>query len=104
MDDMGGVPGTPDRREADVVLRDGSTVHVRPATKGDERDMLGFLRALSPDSRALRFFSASVDVEREARHSVDVDYRDRYALIATTGAHPRLVGHAIYLRTSDGKA
>ncbi|HXY72267.1 MAG TPA: GNAT family N-acetyltransferase [Actinomycetota bacterium] len=101
---MGGVPGTPDRREADVVLRDGSTVHIRPATAQDEPDMLGFLRDLSPDSRAFRFFSASVDVEREARHSVDVDYRDRYALVATTGVHPRLVGHAIYFRTNGARA
>jgi len=101
---MDDVPGTPDRREADVVLRDGSTVHIRPATLEDRDDMAGFLRDLSPDSRAFRFFSASVDVEREARHSVDVDYRDTYALVATTGLQARLVGHAIYFKTTDGRA
>jgi len=101
---MGDVPGPPDRREADVVLRDGSTVHVRPATTGDRDDMVEFLRDLSTDSRAFRFFSASVDVEREALHSVDVDYRDRYALVATAGVPTKLVGHAIYFRTNDGRA
>ena len=101
---MDDVPGAPDRREADVVLRDGSTVHVRPATPEDRDDMVEFLRDLSADSRAFRFFSASVDVEREARHSVDVDYRDRYALVATTGLPARLVGHAIYFKTTDGRA
>jgi GNAT superfamily N-acetyltransferase len=42
--------------EADVVLRDGSTVHLRSA-RADDRDAVHeFYRQLSPESRYFRFF------------------------------------------------
>ena len=81
----GDPPEYPAHREADVALRDGSTVHVRPVRPADLGAMLDFLKGLSRESRAFRFFSASVDLEREARRSVDVDHRDRYGLVATSG-------------------
>ena len=40
-------PGYPAYREADVVLRDGSTVHVRPIRPDDEQRLLTFFRTLS---------------------------------------------------------
>ncbi len=43
-------------REGDVVLRDGSTVHVRPIRQDDEERLLAFFQSLSVQSRRLRFF------------------------------------------------
>ena len=45
----------------DVVLRDGTTVHVRPIEATDRDALLAFLEGLSPDSRAFRFMSLGVN-------------------------------------------
>ena len=92
----------PANREADVVLRDGSTVHIRPVVPGDRDVLLGFLRGLSGESRWLRFFSGSVNLEEAADRAARVDYRDRYGLVATSGRD--VVGHAVYLRTDGDRA
>jgi hypothetical protein len=39
-----------------VVLRDGSTVHVRPVRTDDETAIRAFLERISPESIAFRFF------------------------------------------------
>lgn len=93
----------PSRCEADVVLRDGSTVHVRPVRSEDQPAVLQFLRGLSSESRALRFFSGGVDLEAEARRMVQVDYEKVYALVATVG-EGGVVGHATYHWMSDNRA
>ena len=43
----------PAHREADVVLRDGSTVHVRPVRPDDEPRLLALLRGLSEEARLI---------------------------------------------------
>lgn len=65
----------PAHREADVVLRDGSTVRVRPVHPRDEQALLGFYRGLSEQARALRFFTRTSDVAlvRHVRRMVEVD-------------------------------
>ncbi len=88
----------PADREADVALRDGSTVHIRPVRADDEAAMRAFYAHLSIESRAFRFFSAGANLDRAAKQSVEVDYLDRYALVATVGHDHRIVGHAIYVR------
>ena len=90
--------GYPHHREADVALRDGSTVHIRPVRAEDEAAMRAFFGRMSVESRAFRFFSAGANLDRAAKQSVEVDYRDRYALVATAGPEHRIVGHAIYVR------
>ncbi|MBI4260322.1 MAG: GNAT family N-acetyltransferase, partial [Actinobacteria bacterium] len=94
----------PAHREADVVLRDGATVHVRPARPDDEDAVVRFLESLSAESRWLRFFSSLVDVRRAAKHAVDVDYGERYGLVATSGLDGNVVGHGYYQRTLPGRA
>src|SRR6476620_6765939 len=88
----------PAHREADVALRDGSTVHVRPVRPDDEPAVRAFYGGLSVESRAFRFFTAGANLDQAARQGVVVDYRDRYALIATVGHDHRVIGHAIYVR------
>ena len=46
----------PGEREVDVVLRDGSTVHVRPVRADDRPAIRSFLEAISPESIGFRFF------------------------------------------------
>jgi acetyl coenzyme A synthetase (ADP forming)-like protein len=94
----------PTHREADIALRDGSTVHVRPIRPGDERCLLDLLTSLSADARTLRFFSAGVDLAELARHDSHIDYEERFGLVATTGPDGRIVGHASYARIDPERA
>ena len=89
----------PRHRDADVVLRDGSTVHVRPVTAEDAPAVRAFLENLSPKSIALRFFSRFPDLDRAVRWATEVD-QHRYGLVAT-GADGRVVAHAGWEREPD---
>jgi acetyl coenzyme A synthetase (ADP forming)-like protein len=91
----------PGHREADVVLRDGSTVHVRPARLTDAPAVEELLKGLSDRSRWLRFFSGFPNIEKAVQWATEVDYDRRYGLVATTGAAGRLVGHAGFERQPD---
>jgi hypothetical protein len=66
----------PRHLEADVVLRDGSTVSVRPVRAEDEGSLYEFLAGLSMDSRWLRFFG-SANLEQQAAPAASVDYVNR---------------------------
>ena len=94
----------PTHLEVDVVLRDGSTVHLRPVSATDEGALLELFEGLGPDSRMFRFFSAATDLKYTARLMADVDYEGRYGLVASRGEDGRLVGHGIYIKTSSGRA
>lgn len=95
------VAGYPAHREADVALRDGSTVRVRPVREGDRGAMLAFFQALTPESQYFRFFSGTQNFEPAADWATQVDYEHRFGLIATTGASERVVAHAAWQR-NDG--
>jgi acyl-CoA synthetase (NDP forming)/GNAT superfamily N-acetyltransferase len=76
----------PDHWEADVVLADGGTAHLRPIRAGDAGLLREFYARLSPESIYYRFFSPRPQLtEREIEHFTTVDYVDRVALIATIG-------------------
>lgn len=96
----------PAYREADVVLRDGSTVRLRPIRPDDEERLLSFFRTLSKSTRALRFFSATSDyfLAAEAKREVAVDYVRTFGLVATTGPEERFVGHALYVALDGDRA
>jgi len=93
----------PHEQEADVVLRDGSTVHVRPVRADDEAQIREFLEQLSPESIGFRFFGAP-DLTWVIHWSIDVDYANRFALVAVTGATPSIIAHAAYVRTGEDRA
>jgi hypothetical protein len=73
----------PQEYETDVALRDGSTVHVRPVGVDDEPAIRVFLEAISADSIGFRFFGAA-NLDWVVSWSMDVDFADRFALIAAT--------------------
>lgn len=96
-------PTYPAAREADVLLRDGSTVRVRPVRHGDEEPIREFLSRVSPESIAFRFFGMPSS-DWIVRWSLDVDYADRFALVAETGSPRSVVAHAAYVRESESRA
>jgi acetyl coenzyme A synthetase (ADP forming)-like protein len=87
----------------DVALRDGSTIHVRPATVDDRPAIEEFLHALSPQSIGFRFFGA-VDLNWAARWSTDMEGAEGLALVATSGPDQRVLAHSAYVVTDPGHA
>jgi L-amino acid N-acyltransferase YncA len=84
---------SPRHHEADVVLRDGSTVHVRPVQVEDAPAVHAFFEGLSPESIGLRFFCGVPDLDRIVRWATEAD-QHRYGLVATSSADGRVVAHA----------
>ena len=90
--------------ETDVVLRDGSTVRVRPTRAGDEPAILAFLGALSDESRYFRFFSGAPNLNEAARRAAVSDIHQRCNLVALVGAVPTIVAQAGYVRNDADRA
>jgi predicted CoA-binding protein/GNAT superfamily N-acetyltransferase len=103
---MLGISKYPAHLETDLVLRDGTTVHVRPARPEDQPRVVEFLRSLSEESRLYRFFAALGDaaLAEGARRMCDVDYEGRMALVATAGPEERVVAHGMYALRAPGRA
>jgi acetate---CoA ligase (ADP-forming) len=93
----------PSEREVDVALRDGSTVHIRPVRASDETAIRAFLQGVSRDSIGFRFFGAP-DLKWVTAWSLDVDYADRFGLVAETGTPGQIVAHASYVRIDEHRA
>ncbi|MEY2568944.1 MAG: hypothetical protein QOE35_3473 [Actinomycetota bacterium] len=71
------------RWQADVILADGGTIHVRPIRPTDADDLVAFHERLSADSRYLRFFSVHPRLSaEEVERFTCVDMVDRVALVA----------------------
>ncbi|WP_432509015.1 bifunctional acetate--CoA ligase family protein/GNAT family N-acetyltransferase [Kineococcus auxinigenes] len=78
--------GYPTRWEADVVLRDGATAHVRPIRPSDADLVAAFHSRQSEESRYLRFFAPMPRLSsRDLERFTNVDHVDRVALVATVG-------------------
>lgn len=89
--------------EADVVLADGGTAHVRPIRPADADRLLAFYSRLSDESIYFRFFGPRPRLtDREVTRFTTVDYVNRVALIATIGTE--MVAVIRYDRTGEGEA
>jgi acetyl coenzyme A synthetase (ADP forming)-like protein len=93
----------PREREAEIVLRDGSTIHVRPVRGADRPAIRAFLEGVSEESIGFRFFGTP-SLEWVTDWSVDVDYADRFALVAEIGDPRLIVAHAAYVRADARSA
>jgi acyl-CoA synthetase (NDP forming)/GNAT superfamily N-acetyltransferase len=71
--------------EADVVLRDGSTAHLRPVEPDDVERLRDFHERLSDETLYFRYFVSHRPSDRELTRLVDVDHDRRVALVATLG-------------------
>ena len=99
---MASVTAYPAHLETDVVLRDGSTVRIRPARPEDAEPVEDYLLGLSEESRRLRFWGPSVDIRGVAAKAVDVDYVDHLTLLAFSDR--RVVAGAQYIRVGGYRA
>jgi acyl-CoA synthetase (NDP forming)/RimJ/RimL family protein N-acetyltransferase len=89
--------------EADVVLRDGRTAHLRPITPEDAPLLLRFHSELSDQTIYYRFFAPYPQLtERDLARFTTVDHVDRVAIIATVGGE--MVGVGRYDRITDDEA
>ncbi|MBN1450541.1 MAG: GNAT family N-acetyltransferase, partial [Anaerolineales bacterium] len=85
--------------ETDVVLDDGSIVHVRPAGAKDYALLANFVESLTLETFNLRFLQAP---ELEQAIGELMPDKDRFALLAFR--EDLVIGHASYTRTLPGKA
>jgi acetate---CoA ligase (ADP-forming) len=90
-------------READIVLRDGMTAHVRPVRRDDGAAIRAFLQAVSPESIGFRFFGTP-NIDWTTRWAVDVDYADRFGLVVESGTPHVILAHAVYIRIDAHRA
>jgi len=86
-------PGYPREWEADVLLTDGGTAHLRPIRPTDAERLVAFYDRVSPESKYLRFFAPYPRLsERDVHRFTHVDYVDRVAFILTLGEEMIAVG------------
>ncbi|REE03310.1 GNAT family N-acetyltransferase [Citricoccus nitrophenolicus] len=100
---MGEKPKTPEYPaywEADVVLRDGTTAHLRPVRPEDASGLARMHEGQSQSSIYLRFFTFKSSLSRkELERFTHVDYRDRVAFVALRGEE--ILGVGRYDRLDD---
>ena len=90
-------PGYPPAFEADVVLADGATAHVRPIRPDDGPALAAFHDRQSPESIYFRYFSPRPRLtEEDLERVTHVDYVDRFSLLAVRG--DEVIGVAQYDR------
>ena len=100
-DSTGDAMTYPPHWEADVVVADGGTVHLRPIEPSDADALVKFHAGLSARTRYLRYFSAYSRIpERDLYRFTHVDHHDRVALVAWLGDEIIAVGR--YERTAPG--
>src|SRR5215208_5527836 len=84
-------------RSADVLLSDGSTVHLRQISPGDAAAIVDLHSRLSERTRYLRYFSPYPRIpERDLARFVNVDHHDREAFVIVAG--PRIMAVGRYER------
>jgi acyl-CoA synthetase (NDP forming)/RimJ/RimL family protein N-acetyltransferase len=84
-------------RSADVLLSDGSAVHLRQIRPEDAPAIVEFHSTLSDRTRYLRYFSPYPRIpERDLERFVNVDHRDREAFVIVSG--PRIMAVGRYER------
>ncbi len=83
----------PGHWEADVLLRDGHTAHLRPV-RPDDRDLLReFYSRVSEKSKYLRFFAPMPRLsEKDLTRFTTVDHRERVALVMTVAEQMIAIG------------
>jgi acyl-CoA synthetase (NDP forming)/GNAT superfamily N-acetyltransferase len=84
-------------KSADVLLSDGSAVHLRQIQPDDAAAIVDLHSRLSDRTRYLRYFSPYPRIpERDLARFVNVDHRDREAFIVVSG--PRIMAVGRYER------
>ena len=96
-------PGAPRHWEADVLLRDGRTAHIRPIRPDDAERLVEFYSRVSDRSKYYRFFSPMPRLsDRDVQRFTRVDHHDRVALVLVLA--DRLIAVGRYDRVRTGEA
>jgi acyl-CoA synthetase (NDP forming)/GNAT superfamily N-acetyltransferase len=96
--------GAPADWEADVLLSDGTTAHLRPIHPGDAGRLVEFYARVSPESKYLRFFAPyPVLSDTDVKRFTEVDHVDRVALILTLGSRMVAVGRYDRIDATDAE-
>ncbi|MBT2250403.1 GNAT family N-acetyltransferase [Arthrobacter sp. BHU FT2] len=90
----------PEHWEADVVLRDGGTAHLRPIHPSDADAIQTFHAGQSQNSIYMRFFAFKARLSaKELKRFTEVDYKDRVAFVITMRGE--IIGIGRYDRLDD---
>ena len=93
----------PQHWEADVLLRDGRTAHIRPIRPEDADRLVEFYARVSAESKYYRFFTPMPELsERDVHRFTHVDHVDRVALVLLLGE--RLIAVGRYDLVEAGEA
>lgn len=100
MDDGASYPG---HWEADVVLSDGATAHLRPIGAGDAQLLVDFFARVSDESKYFRFFAPYPRLsDRDVTYFTQVDQVNRVGMILVlgdamigVGRYERLLPHEV---------
>jgi len=96
-------PGYPRHWEADVLLRDGHTAHLRPISGDDEELLVEFYAQVSAESKYLRFFAPMPTLSaRDVKRFTHVDHHDRVAFVLTVARKIIAVGRFDRITPPDG--
>ncbi len=94
----------PSHLEADVVLRNGRTLRLRPVREEDRERLLAFFSRLSPESLHSRFFDA-VTPARAAKYSpAAVDYDREFGVVGEMNGAIIAVAHYFASRRTPRNA
>lgn len=74
-----------ERYTQDAVVKDGRTVRIRPIEPDDLDAMMAMWSRLSLETIRLRFFAPRRMDREQMRHFTELDYHDRFALVAERG-------------------
>jgi acyl-CoA synthetase (NDP forming)/RimJ/RimL family protein N-acetyltransferase len=96
-------PTYPRHWEADVLLRDGHTAHLRPISVDDAELLVEFYAQVSAQSKYLRFFAPMPTLsERDVKRFTNVDHNDRVAFVLTVARKIIAVGRFDRIAPPDG--
>jgi acetyl coenzyme A synthetase (ADP forming)-like protein len=87
----------PETWTTDVVVADGGVVRLRPLRADDGQNLIDLTARLSDESLYYRFFNAfRPETEADVAPFLDLDYKERFALVAELNGLIVAVGRYIY--------
>ena len=98
-------PGYPKEYQREEVLRDGRRVFIRPILPGDAPELADAIRTADSDTLRRRFLGGAPRVTAALlAHLTEVDYMQRFALVAIDTVSGRGAGIARYEPAGEGVA
>jgi acyl-CoA synthetase (NDP forming)/ribosomal protein S18 acetylase RimI-like enzyme len=98
------IPDAPRHWEADVLLRDGRTAHIRPIRGEDAELLVDFYARVSDQSKYYRFFSPMPELSpKDVKRFTEVDHVSRVAFVLLLSGRMIAVGRYDVVRPGDAE-